>query len=80
MWTRTSILPIPGNNQFRNFDFTADTAHVNMAKVTIDHAPGIAGAMRYGFAKKFAVAARAEWFDDFDGFSTARRNPCMRSR
>src|SRR4051812_38665459 len=29
---------------------------------------GLAGAMRYGFMKKFAVAARAEWFDDIDGF------------
>jgi hypothetical protein len=31
---------------------------------------GIAGAARYGFKKKYAVAARAEFFNDMDGFST----------
>jgi hypothetical protein len=31
---------------------------------------GVAGALHYQAAKKFAVAARAEVFDDMDGFST----------
>ena len=31
---------------------------------------GIAGAARYAFKKKYAVAGRLEWFDDMDGFST----------
>ena len=31
---------------------------------------GLAGAMRYGFMKKYAVAGRLEFFDDIDGFST----------
>ncbi|MBZ5625614.1 MAG: porin [Acidobacteriia bacterium] len=31
---------------------------------------GIAGAARYAFMKKYAVAGRLEWFDDMDGFST----------
>ena len=31
---------------------------------------GLAGAARYGFMKKFAVAGRLEFFDDIDGFST----------
>jgi len=34
---------------------------------------GIAAAMRYGFKKKFAFAARGEWFDDYDGFSTGTK-------
>ena len=34
---------------------------------------GIAAATRYGFKKKFAVAARGEWFDDYDGFSTGTK-------
>jgi len=29
--------------------------------------------MRYGFKKKFAFASRAEWFDDYDGFSTGTK-------
>jgi hypothetical protein len=31
---------------------------------------GIAGAARYGFKKKYAVAGRLELFDDIDGFAT----------
>lgn len=31
---------------------------------------GIAGAARYLIGKKYAIAARLEWFDDQDGFST----------
>jgi hypothetical protein len=35
--------PDSGFNQLRNFDYRADTAHVNMAKVTIDRAPAPVG-------------------------------------
>ena len=31
--------PDSGYNQLRNFDYRADTLHVNMGKITIDHAP-----------------------------------------
>jgi hypothetical protein len=31
---------------------------------------GMAGAARYGFKKKYAVAGRLEFFDDMDGFET----------
>jgi hypothetical protein len=31
---------------------------------------GIAGAARYSFKKKYAIAGRLEWFNDMDGFST----------
>lgn len=31
---------------------------------------GVAGAARYAFMKKYAVAGRLEFFDDMDGFST----------
>jgi maltoporin len=34
---------------------------------------GIAGAARYAIGKKFAVASRAEYFDDVDGFSTGTK-------
>ena len=34
---------------------------------------GIAAAMRYAFTPKFAFASRAEWFDDYDGFSTGTK-------
>src|SRR5438477_6062757 len=35
--------PDSGYNQLRNFDFRADTAHVNLGKITIDHAPAPLG-------------------------------------
>jgi len=35
--------PDSGFNDFRNFDFRADTAHVNMGKITIDRAPSPVG-------------------------------------
>jgi len=38
---------------------------------------GIAAAMRYAFTPKFAFASRAEWFDDFDGFSTGTKQSMM---
>src|SRR5258705_10634284 len=31
--------PDSGYNQFRNFDFSADTTHINMGKIRIDRAP-----------------------------------------
>jgi hypothetical protein len=31
---------------------------------------GVAGAARYSIGRKYAIAARLEWFDDVDGFST----------
>jgi len=34
---------------------------------------GVAAAMRYAFTPKVAFASRAEWFDDYDGFSTGTR-------
>ena len=34
---------------------------------------GISAAARYSFKKKWAIAGRAEWFDDFDGFSTGTK-------
>jgi hypothetical protein len=38
---------------------------------------GIAGAARYAFTPKFAMATRAEWFDDYDGFSTGTKQSMM---
>src|SRR5258705_13917337 len=35
--------PDSGFNQLRNFDFRADTLHVNMGKITIDRAPAPVG-------------------------------------
>jgi len=35
--------------------------------------------MRYGFKKKFAFASRAEWFDDYDGFSTGTKQSMQES-
>ena len=32
--------PATGFNDLRNFDFRSDTAHVNLAKISITHAPG----------------------------------------
>jgi hypothetical protein len=40
---------------------------------TVASLTGIAGAMRYAFTPKLAFASRAEWFDDYDGFSTGTR-------
>ena len=35
--------PDSGFNQLRNFDYRANTAHVNLAKITIDRAPAPVG-------------------------------------
>ncbi len=46
--------PDSGNNQFRNFDFKADTAHINMGKITIDRAPAPVGFhLDVGFGQTF---------------------------
>jgi len=48
--------PDSGFNQLRNFDFRADTAHVNMGKITIDHAPAPFGFhLDVGFGQTFDV-------------------------
>src|ERR1700704_1448526 len=46
--------PDSGTNQFRNFDFKADTAHINMGKITIDRAPSPVGFhLDVGFGQTF---------------------------
>ena len=48
--------PDSGFNQLRNFDFRADTLHVNMGKITIDHAPAPLGFhLDVGFGQTFDV-------------------------
>jgi hypothetical protein len=46
--------PSSGYNQLRNFDLRADTAHLNLAKITIDHQPGPFGFhLDAGFGQTF---------------------------
>jgi hypothetical protein len=46
--------PDSGFNQLRNFDVRADTAHVNMGKITIDHGPAPVGFhLDVGFGQTF---------------------------
>ena len=46
--------PDSGYNQLRNFDLRADTAHINMGKITIDRAPGPVGFhLDVGFGQAF---------------------------
>ena len=48
--------PVSGFNQLQNFDFRADTLHVNMGKITIDHAPAPLGFhLDVGFGEAFDV-------------------------
>jgi hypothetical protein len=48
--------PDSGFNQLRNFDFRADNAHINMGKITIDHAPAPVGFhLDVGFGQTFNV-------------------------
>jgi hypothetical protein len=48
--------PDSGFNQLRNFDFRADTLHVNMGKITIDRAPAPIGFhLDVGFGQTFDV-------------------------
>ena len=64
----TTVL-VNANDNFSyyiNFDYGRDK-NIGQGAATWN---GIAGAARYAFGKKFAVAGRLEWFDDPDGFST----------
>src|ERR1051325_4960148 len=46
--------PDSGYNQLRNFDYRADTLHVNMGKITIDRAPAPVGFhLDVGFGQTF---------------------------
>lgn len=46
--------PSTGYNQLRNFDLRADTVHLNLAKITIDHQPGPFGFhLDAGFGQTF---------------------------
>lgn len=48
--------PASGFNALRNFDLRADTAHVNMGMITIDHAPAPLGFhLDVGFGETFDV-------------------------
>jgi hypothetical protein len=48
--------PDSGFNQLRNFDFRADTLHVNMGKITIDRGPAPVGFhLDVGFGQAFDV-------------------------
>ena len=48
--------PSSGLNGLRNFDVRADTAHVNMAEITIDHAPAPLGFhLDAGFGQTFDI-------------------------
>ena len=51
---------------YLNFDYGTDkNVGAGRQKWT-----GIAGAYRYQISNRFAIAPRAEWFNDIDGFST----------
>lgn len=64
--TTLTLLPTSKASFYINYDYGRDNA------IGGGHSSwyGIAGAGRYQLTKKFAVAARGEWFDDADGFST----------
>jgi len=48
--------PDSGYNQLRNFDYRADTLHVNMGKITIDRAPAPVGFhLDVGFGQSFTT-------------------------
>jgi hypothetical protein len=48
--------PNSGFNDLRNFDVRADTAHLNMAEITIDHAPAPVGFhLDVGFGETFDI-------------------------
>jgi len=53
--------PGSGWNGLRNFDYRADTVHLNMAKITIDHAPGPVGFhLDVGFGEMFSGTHAAD--------------------
>jgi len=64
--TTLTLLPTSKLSFYVNYDYGRD----NM--IGGGHASwyGIAGAGRYQLTKRFALAARTEWFNDADGFST----------
>jgi hypothetical protein len=48
--------PASGFNQLRNFDVRSDMPHLNMAEITIDHAPGPVGFhLDVGFGETFDI-------------------------
>jgi hypothetical protein len=65
--------PDSGYNQLRNFDFRADTLHVNMGKITIDHSPAPIGFhVDVGFGQTFdAIHASDRAPDAFKYFEQA---------
>ncbi len=64
--TTLTLLPTSKASFYINYDYGRD----NNIGPGYSSWYGIAGAGRYQLSKKFAVAARAEWFDDANGFST----------
>jgi hypothetical protein len=65
--------PDSGFNQLRNFDFRADTLHVNMGKITIDRAPAPVGFhLDVGFGQTFSVIAAVLVGDSLLPFRRAR--------
>lgn len=64
--TTLTLLPTSKASIYVNYDYARDNA------IGGGHSSwyGIAGAARYQLTKRFAVAGRAEWFDDANGFST----------
>jgi len=64
--TTVQVNPTDHFSYYINFDYGQDK---NIGSGSSKWS-GIAGAARYAFAKKFAVAGRAEFFDDIDAFST----------
>jgi len=67
----TTVLVNPNDHfsYYINFDYGQDkNIGAGASKWT-----GIAGAARYAFLKKFAIAGRTEFFDDIDGFSTGTK-------
>jgi hypothetical protein len=64
--TTVQVNPTDHFSYYINFDYGQDK---NIGTGSSKWS-GIAGAARYAFAKKFAVAGRAEFFDDIDAFST----------
>jgi len=64
--TTLTLLPTSKLSFYVNYDYARD----NTIGGGYSSWYGIAGAGRYQLSKKFAIAARAEWFDDANGFST----------
>ena len=67
--TVVTVNPTDKLSYYVNFDYGREKNLDN----SVSTWTGIAGAMRYAFTPKIAFASRAEWFDDFDGFSTGTK-------